>query len=330
MPCLDSLARPISYLRISVTDRCNLRCIYCMPAEGIPHKFPHEEILRYEEIARVVEAAAGLGINKVRLTGGEPLARLGIAELVRMIASIPGIDDISMTTNGILLARHAQELKDAGLHRVNVSLDTLQPTRFRQITRLGELEDVLAGIEAAERAGLHPIKVNNVVMRGLNDDEIADFARLTLTRPWHIRFIEIMPVGETAEQAKMGFVPVAEIRARIEAEVGPLEPSDGAGRGAGPARYYRLPNAPGTIGFISAVSEHFCFHCNRLRLTADGKLRPCLLSDQEIDIRAALRRGAGLQELQAILRQAVEQKPAGHHLAEDITATGRLMSQIGG
>lgn len=330
MPWLDSLARPISYLRISVTDRCNLRCIYCMPAGGIPHKFSHEDILRYEEIVQVVRAAAGLGINKIRLTGGEPLARLGVAGLVRMIAAVPGIDDISMTTNGILLARHARELKDAGLHRINVSLDTLEPARFRQITRLGDLKDVLAGIEAAEQAGLSPIKINNVVMRGLNDDEIPAFARLTLTRAWHVRFIEVMPVGETAGLAKVGFVPMAEVRQRIESEIGPLVPSDGAERGAGPARYYRLPNALGTIGFISAVSEHFCFHCNRLRLTADGKLRPCLLSDREIDIRAALRRGADLEELQDILRQAIGEKPAGHHLAEDITATGRLMSQIGG
>ncbi|MGQ9517996.1 MAG: GTP 3',8-cyclase MoaA, partial [Anaerolineae bacterium] len=188
----------------------------------------------------------------------------------------------------------------------------------------------LAGIEAAERAGLHPIKIKHVVMRGLNDDEIPAFARLTLTRPWHIRFIEVMPVGETAGLARVGFVPAAEIRQRIELEVGPLVPSDGAEQGAGPARYYRLPNALGTVGFISAVSEHFCFHCNRLRLTADGKLRPCLLSDREVDIRAALRRGAGLEELQDIIRRAIREKPAGHHLAEDITATGRQMSQIGG
>ena len=210
MPCLDSLSRPINYLRISVTDRCNLRCVYCMPAEGVSPRFAHDEILRYEEIVRVVQAAAAMGISKVRLTGGEPLARMGIADLVEMIAGVDGIDDISMTTNGILLTRHAERLRVAGLHRVNVSLDTLQPARFRQITRLGELGDVLAGIDAAQRAGLLPIKLNNVVMRGMNDDETLDFARLTRERPWHIRFIEVMPLGATAGLARMEHVPISD------------------------------------------------------------------------------------------------------------------------
>ena len=192
MPCLDSLSRPINYLRISVTDRCNLRCVYCMPAEGVPEKFTHDAILSYEEIVRVVQAAADLGISKIRLTGGEPLVRLGVVDLVEMIVGIPGIDDISMTTNATLLARYAGDLKRAGLHRVNVSLDTLRPERFQQITRLGKLENVLAGIDAAARAGLQPIKINCVVMRGVNDDEIVDFARLTLTQSWHVRFIEVM------------------------------------------------------------------------------------------------------------------------------------------
>ena len=330
MPCLDSLSRPINYLRISVTDRCNLRCVYCMPAEGVPAKFPHDAILSYEEIVRVVRAAADMGISKIRLTGGEPLARLGVVDLVEMIAGVPGIDDISMTTNATLLPRYADDLKRAGLHRVNVSLDTLRPERFQQITRLGRLEDVLAGIDAAARAGLQPIKINCVVMRGVNDDEIVDFARLTLAQPWHVRFIEVMPLGATAGLAKMEHLPVSEVRARIEESLGALIPAEKGDRGNGPARYYRLEQAVGTVGFISAVSEHFCFSCNRLRLTADGKLRPCLLSDQEIDLRQALRRGADSEVLQALLRTAIERKPAGHHLAEDMVPSERQMSQIGG
>jgi len=330
MACRDSLSRPINYLRVSVTDRCNLRCVYCMPAEGVSPKFAHDNILSYEEIARVVEAAANLGISKIRLTGGEPLVRLGIVDLVELISGVPGIDDISMTTNGILLPRYAEALKIAGLHRVNISLDTLQPDRFQRITRLGKLADVLAGIEAAGQAGLRPVKLNNVVMRGMNDDEVVDFARLTLDRAWHVRFIEVMPVGATAGLAEMEHVPMSEARGRIEDALGSLAPAGNDGKGNGPARYYRLPNALGTVGFISAVSEHFCFNCNRLRLTADGKLRPCLLSDQEIDLRAALRQGADLGELQTLLRTAIERKPAGHQLAEHGAPVNRQMSQIGG
>jgi GTP 3',8-cyclase len=330
MPCLDSLSRPINYLRISITDRCNLRCVYCMPAEGVPTKFAHSAILSYEEIVRVVRAAADMGISKIRLTGGEPLVRLGVVELVEMIAGVPGIDDISMTTNAILLTRYARELKRAGLHRVNVSLDTLRPDRFQQISRLGRLEDVLSGIDAASHAGLLPIKLNCVVMRGVNDDEIVDFARLTLTQPWHVRFIEVMPLGTMAGLAKMEHMPISEVRQRIEQDLGTLSPTDRGSWANGPARYHRLEGAIGTVGFISAVSEHFCFQCNRLRLTADGKLRPCLLSDQEIDLREALRRGADSEALQALLRTAIERKPAGHHLAEDLVPSERQMSQIGG
>jgi cyclic pyranopterin phosphate synthase len=330
MSCLDSLARPINYLRVSVTDRCNLRCVYCMPAEGVPHKFLHAEILTYEEIARVVEAAAGLGISKIRLTGGEPLARLGLSELVRLIAAVPGVDDIALTTNGILLPRYAEELKRAGLQRVNISLDTLQPERFRRITRRGELADVLAGIAAAERAGLRPLKLNCVVMRGVNDDEVADFARLTLEHDWHVRFIEVMPVGATAGAALIEHVPLAAMRKQIEQAVGRLEPAEKTMQGNGPARYYRLAGAIGTVGFIGAVSEHFCFGCNRLRLTADGKLRPCLLSEREIDVRATLRRGATREELEALLRQAIAEKPAGHRLAAGEIPADRQMAEIGG
>ncbi len=325
MGCVDSFNRSISYLRVSVTDRCNLRCVYCMPPEGVPW-VPHENILRYEEIVRVVRVAAEMGITKVRLTGGEPLARADITSLVKMIAAIPGVDDLAMTTNGILLAQYAEELAKAGLHRVNVSLDTLRPERFRAITRLGNLEDVERGLNAAREAGLEPVKVNTVLMRGVNDDEIVDFARRTLREPFHVRFIEEMPVGGAAE---MHFLPVAEARERIESAFGPLVAAYQRA-GNGPASYYRIPGAVGTIGFISAVSEHFCHACNRLRLTADGRLRPCLLSDTEIPLREALRSGVGDEELKQIILSAVAAKPDGHHLDAGISVSGRGMSQIGG
>lgn len=328
MPYLDNFNRPISYLRISVTDRCNLRCVYCMPPEGVPWR-SHEEILRYEEIELIVQAAASLGISKVRLTGGEPLVRLGVVELVRMLARIPGIDDLAMTTNGTLLARYAAELAQAGLKRVNVSLDTLQPERFRQITRHGDLSAVFEGLAAAREAGLVPVKVNMVVVRGLNDDEVVDFARLTLKDDWHVRFIELMPLGANAAWAGDGYVSVGEVRRRIEAGLGELAPAK-VGVGNGPARYYRLPEAVGTIGFISPVSEHFCYQCNRLRLTADGRLRPCLLSDYEIDLRTPLRHGAGLTEVKELLVHSIRAKPERHLLAESIAPKERAMSEIGG
>ena len=328
MPYSDSFNRPISYLRVSVTDRCNLRCVYCMPPGGIPWR-PHGEVLRYEEIERVVRAAAGLGISKVRLTGGEPLARKGLVDLVAMIARIPGIDDLAMTTNGILLARHAEDLKAAGLRRVNVSLDTLRPEWFRRITRLGELSDTLEGIAAAKDAGLVPVKVNTVVIRGLNDDEVVDFARLTHTPDWHVRFIEVMPLGDNADWAGNGYVPMGEVRERIERELGELRPVKLAG-GGGPARYYRLPGAQGTIGFITPISQHFCYQCNRLRLTADGKLRPCLLSDSEIDLRTPLRQGATIEDIKRLIVEAVRAKPERHHLSEQVIPQGRTMSEIGG
>lgn len=325
MGCVDSFNRSISYLRVSVTDRCNLRCVYCMPPEGVPW-VPHENILRYEEIVRVVRVAAQMGITKVRLTGGEPLVRAGIVSLVEMIAAIPGVDDLAMTTNGVLLTPYAAELAKAGLHRVNVSLDTLRPERFRAITRLGNLEDVEQGLVAARLAGLEPVKVNTVLIRGVNDDEIVDFARRTLREPFHVRFIEEMPVGAATE---VRFLPVADARERIEAAFGPLVVAYQR-VGNGPASYYRIPGALGTIGFISAVSEHFCHACNRLRLTADGRLRPCLLSDTEIPLREALRSGADDEELRRIILSAVAAKPDGHHLNEGISISGRGMSQIGG
>jgi cyclic pyranopterin phosphate synthase len=328
---LDAYNRPISYLRVSVTDRCNLRCIYCMPVEGVP-SCSHEEVLRYEEIEMIVRAAAELGISKVRLTGGEPLVRLGLVDLVAILAHIPGVDDLAMTTNGILLARHAQELAEAGLQRVNVSLDTLRPERFQRITRWGRMEDVLAGMEAARAAGLAPIKINTVVIRGMNDDEVVDFARRTVETEWNVRFIEVMPVGNgvmTAGGWRERVVTAQEIRHRIEAALGELEPAK-VGAGNGPARYYRLPGARGTLGFITPVSEHFCTRCNRLRLTADGQLRPCLLSDQEIDLRTPLRNGAGLEEIKTLLLKGIDDKPMRHHLDECQLPEKRAMSEIGG
>lgn len=333
----DTFNRPINYLRISVTDRCNLRCIYCMPAEGV-NLLPHSEILTYEEIAAVVRLAAELGINKVRLTGGEPLVRAGLSELVAMLAEIDAIDDISLTTNGTLLKEHAAELKKAGLKRVNVSLDSLNRDKFKRITRHEKLEEVLQGVEAARACGLSPIKFNMVVMRGINDDEIVDFAKLTITDGWHVRFIELMPfnadnppeghsVGVSAD-INTQFVSADEIKERLGG-LGKLEPSQPI-TGNGPAKYFRFPQADGTVGFITPISQHFCFNCNRLRLTAEGKIRPCLLSDQEIDLRQPLRSGASAEKLKKVIIQAIQSKPQKHQLAEGKVSRKRLMSQVGG
>jgi cyclic pyranopterin phosphate synthase len=317
----DSFQRGISYLRISVTDRCNLRCVYCMPQEGVP-LVSHEEILRFEEIVLIVQAAAELGINKIRLTGGEPLVRLGITDLVRMISSVKGIRDISMTTNGVLLERHAEELVHAGLHRINVSLDTLKYDRFKQITRTGDLSDTLKGIEAARKAGLNPVKINMVPMQGVNEDEITDFARMTIESGWHVRFIELMPLNRNA-----GFVPSNELRQRITA-LGELEPVQGI-QGNGAARYFRLPGATGTIGFISPVSEPFCSECNRLRLSATGLLYPCLFSDNGVDIRTPVRNNADQEAVKHLIRAAIAAKPQNHRFVAG-TAEKTKMSKIGG
>ncbi len=328
MPYRDSLNRPIEYLRISVTDRCNLRCVYCMPEAGVP-ELSHSEILSYEEIARLARVVVGLGVTKLRVTGGEPLARKGIEDLVGLLAGIPGVQDLSMTTNGTLLAGAAERLAQAGLRRVNISLDTLQPERFRAMTRRGRLEDALAGIAAAGQAGLTPIKINVVVVRGLNDDELLAFARKTALDGWNVRFIEVMPLGSDPLWAHDGFVPASEVKGRIEAEFGPLQAAHGDG--AGPARYYRIAGAPGTIGFISPLSEHFCFRCNRLRLTANGELLPCLMTEQGIDVRQALRGGAGDEELRRLVLQAIHDKPAGHHMGTAPRGLGAApMSRIGG
>jgi len=323
----DSFQRPINYLRISVTDRCNLRCVYCMPAQGV-HQISHQDILTYEEIYTVVQAAAELGINKIRLTGGEPLVRLGLPKLVSLIGQIDTIDDISMTTNGTLLSSHVAELKGAGLRRVNVSLDTLEPDRFKKITRSNyELNDVIDGIESAKSAGLNPVKINVVVMSGINDDEVLNFAAKTINEGWHVRFIECMPAAGVSSDA-WRFVSVGEIKKQLE-QLGELEPCLPR-VGNGPARYFRFPNSRGSVGFISPISEHFCFHCNRLRLTADGKLRPCLLSSEEIDLRQPLRCGMPLAELKRLIETAASKKPRRHQLAEGYVPQGRPMTQVGG
>jgi cyclic pyranopterin phosphate synthase len=321
----DSFQRPISYLRVSVTDRCNLRCVYCMPPEGIA-LIPHSDVLRYEEILSVVRVAAEMGINRVRLSGGEPLARAGLVDFVRMLSKVKEIEDLSLTTNGVLLKDHATALKDAGLKRVNVSLDSLRRQRFKEITGHDRLPDVLEGIREAERVGLAPIKVNMVVMRGVNEDELLDFARLTVDG-WNVRFIELMPIlGKGVRQPE--FVSAKEMGETLSS-LGALQPCSPLA-GSGPASYYQLPGAKGTIGFITPVSDHFCFKCNRLRLTADGKLLPCLLESGEIDLRSALRTGASPEDIRQLILKAVASKPEGHRVSQGIVNQKRPMTQVGG
>ena len=334
-PLVDACQRSINYLRVSVTDRCNLRCVYCMPEQGVPF-VPHQEILTLEEIARIIRVAAGMGLRRVRLTGGEPLVRKGIVNLVRWIGQTPGIEDISLTTNAMLLPSCAHELAAAGLRRVNVSLDTLRPERFHQITRRGDLSAVMAGVAAARDAGLSPVKLNVVVMREVNDDEIVEIARTTREEDWQVRFIELMPFMEEQETCIRdtslvpGFVPNREVKRQIEEALGPLEAAE-TNAGSGPARYYRLPGARGLIGFISPLSEErFCAACNRMRLTADGKIRPCLLTDQEIDLKETLRRGGSDDDLRQRILAALDSKPDAHHLGDGNRPRQRRMAQIGG
>jgi cyclic pyranopterin phosphate synthase len=298
-----------------------------MPSDGVS-LMSHQDILSYEEIYTVVLAAAELGIDKVRLTGGEPLVRPRLPKLIQMLAHIDAINDISLTTNGLLLSRYATELKQAGLRRVNVSLDTLKPDKFELITRRNSnLSDVLAGIEAARSAGLNPIKINMVVMAGINDDELLDFAAKTIDEEWHVRFIELMlPVGVSTTAAQLVSVSNMRKRLRLLGELEPCLPS----AGNGPAKYFHFPQAKGTLGFITPVSEHFCFRCNRLRLTSDGKLRPCLLAEDEIDLKQPLRSGVSSDGLKQLIEEAVARKPLRHHLAEGYIPKDRPFSQVGG
>lgn len=323
---LDRYDRKITYLRISVTERCNFRCFYCRPREGGPPPRPDMAI---EDIVRVVEAGSTVGIRKLRLTGGEPLARPDIVELTARLAAVDRVDDVAVTTNGSLLARYAADLKEAGLKRVNISLDTLRPDRFSSITCRDRFDDVWAGIEAALDHDLQPVKLNMVVMRGVNDDEVLDLAALTAQRPLHVRFIELMPIGESSARSREQLVTCTEMKAQIEARYGPLEPIASIG-GVGPARYWRIHGAPGTVGFIAPLSGCFCDACNRMRLTAAGTLRPCLCQGAELDVSAALARGADRTELAALIAKAISRKPKGHAAHTIDPVEDRLMSQIGG
>ncbi len=325
----DSFGRRINYLRISLTDRCNFRCVYCMPEHGA-HFAPREELLRDDELLRVVRAAARIGFEKIRLTGGEPTIRRNLVELIGGIAQTPGIREVSMTTNALRLAQQADALKAAGLQRVNISIDSLDADKFRMMTRGGDLRRVWAGIEAAERVGFTPLKLNTVVVRGLNDDEVCELARLTVERPWQLRFIEMMPLAGVGELAGSAVVASSEIIARLEAEFGPLEFVGWFGSDPARTYRYRIAGGLGTLGFISSVTEPFCATCNRMRLTADGKLHLCLLRDNELDLRGALRSGADDDEIEALIRQAVFLKPWGHGLPDGVRPTLRGMSELGG
>ncbi len=326
----DRFGRDINYLRISLIDHCNLRCVYCMPLRGLTF-VPAPELLTAGEIETVVRAAVGLGFRKFRLTGGEPTLRPDIVEITRRIAAVPGVLDLAMTTNAILLPRLARPLAEAGLRRVNVHVDTLDPERLKKIMRFGSLPEIEAGIAAAEEAGLLPLKINCVVTRDYNDADVAGMARRARDRGWHVRFIELMPLGggETAHLALSQFVPSRETRERIEAELGPLSPLPGASA-SDESRNFRFEEGKGVVGFISPVSEPYCGTCNRMRLTADGKLHLCLLNDDELDLKRALRGGGGEAEVAAILARAVGLKPTGHRLDEGISTEDRSMFQLGG
>lgn len=326
----DSFSRTISYLRISLTDQCNLRCLYCRSITG-EEQLARLDLLSFAEIMRVVRVAVGLGIAKVRLTGGEPLVRAGVASFVRELAAIPGLAEIRLTTNGVLLAPMAAELYQAGVRKLNISLDSLKRQRFAEITGGDCFERVWAGIEEARRIGFAPIKINVVVMAGVNDDEVVDFARLAFDQPLHVRFIEFMPIGSGNAWAESRYLPASQIRARLESAFGALAPLS-SHKLDGPARLFAMPGAQGTIGFISPLSDHFCDTCNRLRLTSAGKLRSCLLTDRETDIKSILRGGGSDQEIEALILATIREKPKGHSLVETgvIGSCHGQMSRIGG
>ena len=325
----DRFGRRIDYLRISITDRCNLRCLYCMPAQGITSR-PRDEILSMEEMLRAADAALRLGVNRFRLTGGEPLLRKGVIPFISALASRQRVDDIAVTTNGVLLPRMAEALRDAGVQRLNISLDTLDKEKYSYITRGGDFQQVWNGVQQALQLGFDPVKINTVALRGFNDSEAVGFARLTLQYPLHVRFIELMPIGAGWDMERGAFISCAEIRNEIEKALGEMRPLNRAIKGSGPAENYALSGAKGSIGFIHAMSEHFCSDCNRLRLTADGKLRPCLHDRHEVNLRDPLRSGASAEQLRQLFQRAVSLKPQNHHLATGAPATGRGMCQIGG
>ena len=325
---VDGFGRRIHYLRVSVTDKCNLRCIYCMPLEGLAW-LKREELLTYEEITEIVRTMAGMGLRRVRFTGGEPLVRKDLPDLIGMVSAIPGIEDISLSTNAVLLAGHAQALKDAGLNRVNISLDSMQEDRVDAIARRpGSYGKIMEGLAAAEAFGFEPIKINVVLMRGRNDDEIEAFAEKTRERPWHVRFIEVMPTGSNLDLSVEGFFSCQEALRRLRA-VGTLDPAEGP-TGNGPATYFRYPGAPGTIGVITPMSHNFCDRCNRMRLTANGQLRPCLFGDLQTDLRGPLRAG---EALEPHIEETLRTKPERHHLVQgsEVGSGGLVaLSQTGG
>ena len=334
---VDSLGRKITYLRVSITDRCIYRCIYCKPEEQFEF-IPHEEILRYEEIMEIIEEAVNLGVTKVRITGGEPLVRKGVVDFIKKLREIKKLEDISLTTNGFFLSEYAEKLKDAGLNRVNISLDSLQEEKYKKITRGGSLEKVLKGIDSALKAGLLPIKINTVLFRGINDEEVENFVRLTLERPLSIRFIELMPSLEgIIDNYKDKFISGLNIKENLAKKYSfnPIKTNSGNG----PAKYYQIEGGKGTIGFITALSQHFCQTCNRIRLTSEGKIRPCLFSNQEIDLKKALREVGNSGEGQILRRKvirdkiemAVKLKPKGHKIKEGISNNLSFkMSRVGG
>ena len=326
----DRFGREIDYLRVSLTDHCNLRCVYCMPLRGLSF-VPSPELLTPAEIETVARAAVAVGFRKFRLTGGEPTLRPEVVEITARIAGVAGVEDLAMTTNGILLPRLAPALRDAGLRRLNIHVDTFHPERLNRLMRFASVEEVLAGIAAAEQAGLLPIKLNCTVTRDYNDEDVVDLARLALERGWHVRFIELMPLGggETAHVALSQFVPTAETRRRIEQALGPLQPLPRLSL-ADEAVNFRFDEGEGVVGFISPVSEPYCGACNRMRLTADGKFHLCLLNDDELDVKQALRVGGGQAAVEAILVKAVGLKPTGHRLDEGHSTRARSMFQIGG
>jgi len=321
----DQFGRTIEYLRISVTDRCNFRCVYCMPEEGMQW-LPKSAILSYEEIGEVVRQLAPLGLRRLRITGGEPTIRPQIHELVRMLRAVPDITDIALSTNGVRLPEIAPLLREAGLDRVNMSVDSLRPERIAGIARRDLGFDPVRAARAAQDAGLAPIKLNMVVMRGINDDEIETMARLTVDHPWHVRFIELMPVGDLRALTWEHVVPSDEILARLRA-IAPLAPTAGPPRGNGPAAYYKWPDAAGSIGVITPMTHTYCASCNRVRLTADGRLRTCLFGDHEVDLRTPLRSG---EPLEAHFRRALAEKPKEHQLLQMKVGGLRALSQVGG
>ena len=326
---IDSYQRRIDYLRISITDRCNLRCIYCMPEDGVA-KVSHTHILSYEELLRLARVAIDMGISNVRITGGEPLVRHDALYLCENIARLPGLKSLTLTTNALLLSRYADDLFRAGIKRINISLDTLKPEKYAKITRKDGFHEVWRGIERALEVGFHPIKLNAVVMRSVNDDELEDLARLTYRYPFHVRFIEFMPFGSEPAGADQHFLSADEILARLQ-QLGALNPVSSENSN-GPARHYKLPGSMGKIGIISPITNHFCASCNRLRLTADGKLRTCLFAAQEIDLRTPLRQGCSDSELACILRTAIANKPERHPLKPHLLrkCINRPMVAIGG